>query len=90
MKPIFSSAISYLLSRRVLSGHVFPIQFALLTAAAVKAEQATGVYWKPMWHILNDGDFKLVLANAAHVKKIHGVERSTKTRTSASTPIMSQ
>jgi hypothetical protein len=27
--------------------------------------EATGVYWKPVWHILDDGNFKLVLANAA-------------------------
>jgi transposase len=26
------------------------------------AMEATGVYWKPVWHILSDGDFELVLA----------------------------
>src|SRR6202045_3545488 len=34
--------------------------------------EATGVYWKPVWHILADGDFKLMLANAAHVKNVPG------------------
>ena len=34
--------------------------------------EATGVYWKPVWHILGDGDFALVLANAAHVKNVPG------------------
>jgi transposase len=34
------------------------------------AMEATGVYWKPVWHILDDGEFALVLANAAHVKEI--------------------
>jgi transposase len=34
--------------------------------------EATGVYWKPVWHILADGDFQLVLANAAHVKNVPG------------------
>ena len=34
--------------------------------------EATGVYWKPVWHILSDGDFVLVLANAAHVKNVPG------------------
>jgi transposase len=29
------------------------------------AMEATGVYWKPVWHILDDGEFALVLANAA-------------------------
>jgi transposase len=33
--------------------------------------EATGVYWKPVWHIL-DGHFELVLANAAHVKNVPG------------------
>ena len=32
------------------------------------AMEATGVYWKPVWHILDDGEFELVLANAAHVR----------------------
>jgi transposase len=36
------------------------------------AMEATGVYWKPVWHILADGDFQLVLANAAHVKNVPG------------------
>ena len=27
------------------------------------AMEATGVYWKPVWHVL-DGEFELVLANA--------------------------
>jgi transposase len=34
--------------------------------------EATGVYWKPVWNILSDGDFKLILANAAHVKNVPG------------------
>src|SRR3712207_5368143 len=36
------------------------------------AMEATGVYWKPVWHILADGDFTLVLANAAHVRNVPG------------------
>lgn len=35
------------------------------------AMEATGVYWKPVWHIL-EGHFELVLANAAHVKNVPG------------------
>ena len=34
--------------------------------------EATGVYWKPVWHVLSDGDFTLILANAAHVKNVPG------------------
>jgi transposase len=36
------------------------------------ATEATGVYWKPVWNILSDGDFELVLANAAHIKNVPG------------------
>ena len=35
------------------------------------AMQATG-YWKPVWHILSDGEFTLILANAAPVKNVPG------------------
>src|SRR3954447_15626813 len=34
--------------------------------------EATGVYWKPVWHILAEGGFALVLANAAQVKNVPG------------------
>jgi transposase len=33
--------------------------------------EATGVYWKPVWHIL-EGHFSLILANAAQVKNVPG------------------
>jgi transposase len=36
------------------------------------AMEATGVYWKPIWNILDDGEFTLVLANAKHVKNVPG------------------
>ena len=36
------------------------------------AMEATGVYWKPIWHVLSDGDLELLLANAAHVKNVPG------------------
>jgi transposase len=36
------------------------------------AMEATGVYWKPVWAILSDGAFALVLANAAHIKNVPG------------------
>jgi hypothetical protein len=33
-----------------------------------------GVYWKPVWHILSDGEITLVLtlANTVHVKNMPG------------------
>jgi transposase len=36
------------------------------------AMEATGVYWKPVWNILDDGESTLVLANARHVKNVPG------------------
>jgi transposase len=36
------------------------------------AMEATGVYWKPVWHILAEGGFALVLANAAQVRNVPG------------------
>jgi transposase len=35
------------------------------------AMEATGVYWKPVWHVL-EGRFQQILANAAHVKGVPG------------------
>jgi transposase len=44
-----------------------------LTAHAVThvAMEATGVYWKPVWHVL-EGHATLVLANAMHIRNIPG------------------
>lgn len=44
-----------------LSGH----------GVTVVAMEATGVYWRPVWHVL-EGDFELMLCNAAHVKNVPG------------------
>jgi transposase len=44
-----------------------------LTAARCThvAMEATGVYWKPVWHVL-EGAFSLVLANAMHIRTVPG------------------
>jgi transposase len=39
--------------------------------ARTVAMEATGVYWRPVWAILED-DFELLLCNAAHVKNVPG------------------
>jgi transposase len=41
------------------------------------AMEATGVYWKPVWHIL-EGKFELLLANAAHIKNVPGRKTDVK------------
>jgi transposase len=35
------------------------------------AMEATGVYWKPIWHIL-ESQFEMLLANPAHIKAVAG------------------
>lgn len=35
------------------------------------AMEATGVYWKPVWHML-DGRFEQILANAQHIRNVPG------------------
>jgi transposase len=36
------------------------------------AMEATGVYWMPVFRILDEGGFGLILANAAHIKNVPG------------------
>jgi transposase len=36
------------------------------------AMEATGVYWIPVWKILSDGQFTMIVANAAHIKAVPG------------------
>jgi transposase len=43
------------------------------------AMEATGVYWKPVWHILEE-KFQLILANAAHIKNVPGRKTDVKGR----------
>jgi transposase len=35
------------------------------------AMESTGVYWKPLWNLL-EGQFTLLLANAQHIKAVPG------------------
>jgi transposase len=35
------------------------------------AMESTGVYWKPIWHVL-EGQFDLILANALHIRSVPG------------------
>jgi transposase len=43
----------------------------------IVAMESTGVYWKPVWNLLEDR-FKLILANAQHVKAIPGCKTDVK------------
>ncbi len=39
--------------------------------------ESTGVYWKPVWNVL-EGDFALLLVNAQHVKQVPGRKTDVK------------
>lgn len=41
------------------------------------AMEATGVYWKPVWHILEQS-FELILANPQHIKNVPGRKSDVK------------
>jgi len=41
------------------------------------AMEATGVYWKPVWHVL-EARFRLLLANPAHIKTVPGRKTDVK------------
>jgi len=41
------------------------------------AMESTGVYWKPVWHVL-EGSFELILANARHIKNVPGRKTDVK------------
>ncbi len=40
------------------------------------AMEATGVYWKPVWHVLEEA-FTLILANAMHIRNVPGRKSDT-------------
>jgi transposase len=42
------------------------------------AMESTGVYWKPVWNVLESGDFEMILANARHIKNLPGRKTDVK------------
>jgi transposase len=54
------------------SGLTALLEWLTLAGCTHVAMEATGVYWKPVWNILSDGGFELILANAAHIKNVPG------------------
>ena len=48
-------------------------RWLLSEQVTVVAMEATGVYWKPVWYVLEDaGVFELKLLNPTHVKAVSG------------------
>ena len=48
------------------------LEWLISSRCSLAAMEATGVYWIPVWKILCDGAFELVLANARHIKAVPG------------------
>lgn len=42
------------------------------------AMESTGIYWKPIWNILECESFELILANAQHIKNLPGRKTDVK------------
>ena len=42
--------------------------------------EATGQYWKPVWYVLEEAGFQLLLVNARHVKILPGQDRRGRCR----------
>lgn len=76
--------------RRVSETRTFPafegtlreLRDWLITAEVTEVVmEATGVYWKPVWYMLEDGPFAVKLVNPQHVKAVSG--RKTDVRDAA-------
>lgn len=48
------------------------LEWLISCQCQIVAMEATGVFWMPVWKILSDGAFKLIVANAAHIKAVPG------------------
>ena len=47
-------------------------QWIVETGCSHIAMESTGVYWKPIWNVLEAFDFEMLLANAHHIKNLPG------------------
>ena len=48
------------------------LEWLIACRCEVVAMEATGVYWMPVWKILSEGQFAMIVANAAHIKAVPG------------------
>jgi transposase len=42
------------------------------------AMESTGVYWKPLWNLLESGPYEMLLVNAQHIKQVPGRKTDVK------------
>jgi len=60
------------------TGQLFELaQFLAEHSVTQVAMEATGVYWRPVWHILEPEGLALVLGNAAHIRNVPGRKSDT-------------
>ena len=60
------------------TGQLFELaQFLAEHCVTQVAMEATGVYWRPVWHILEPEGLELVLGNAAHIRNVPGRKSDT-------------
>ena len=72
-RPIDGKIVREVRSFKTMTGDLLALSEWLSSHGITHiAMEATGVYWKPVWNILSDGNFELILANAAHVKNVPG------------------
>ena len=72
-RPINGEIVREVRSFKTMTGDLLALSEWLSSHGITHiAMEATGVYWKPVWNILSDGNFELILANAAHVKNVPG------------------
>jgi transposase len=56
----------------ITDGLLSLLEWLVSCRCEVVAMEATGVYWMPVWKILSDGQFAMIVANAAHIKAVPG------------------
>src|SRR5438132_12735577 len=42
------------------------------------AMESSGVYWKPIWNLLESGPYEMLLVNAQHIKQVPGRKTDVK------------
>jgi transposase len=64
---------------RTFTGDLVALREWLISEGVTQvAMEATGVYWKPVWHVLEGADFELLLVNPYHAKNLPGRKTDVK------------
>lgn len=71
-------ATSFKKERAVIIGHLGGLLDLTACRCLHVAMETTGAYCKPVWNILSDADFAMMVANAAHIKNVPSRETDIK------------